>query len=226
MCSWCEHGSLHSALKFLSRCGENVQHPTSYEDKLVFPQCLQPGGLGTLSAPQPSGSWTSVLPPRCSQAPHSFPSRSGWLPRLQPAHLVAAGLCSTLRPLHCSPPGSSIHGTSQMSTGVGGRSFLQGVFPTQGSDQRRPRLCWQVHAAPLCHPGRQGEERRLYTCRLQCPRKDWDTWAPLAQSGGQKREPPRVATQSLAPQGVCVSPSSPSLPPSLWASQNVFQASC
>lgn len=50
-----------------------------------------------------SGSWTSVLPPRCSQAPHSFPSRSGWLPRLQPAHLAAAGLCSTLRPLHYSP---------------------------------------------------------------------------------------------------------------------------
>ena len=36
-------------------------------------------------------------------------------------------------PRDCSPPGSSVHGDSQgRNTGVGCRSLLQGIFPTQG----------------------------------------------------------------------------------------------
>ena len=34
-------------------------------------------------------------------------------------------------PMDCSPPGSSVHG---QNTGVGSCYFLQGIFPTQGSN--------------------------------------------------------------------------------------------
>ena len=38
-------------------------------------------------------------------------------------------------PRDCSPPGSFVHGDSQgRNTGVGCRSLLQGIFPTQGSN--------------------------------------------------------------------------------------------
>ena len=42
--------------------------------------------------------------------------------------------------LDCSPPGSSVHGYSpSKSTGVGCHGLLQGIFPTQGSNQRLPQ---------------------------------------------------------------------------------------
>ena len=44
--------------------------------------------------------------------------------------------CPTLwDPMHCSPPGSSVHGDSPgKNTGVGCHALLQGIFPTQGSN--------------------------------------------------------------------------------------------
>ena len=37
-------------------------------------------------------------------------------------------------PMHCSPPGSSVHGDSPVkNTGVASHALLQGIFPTQGS---------------------------------------------------------------------------------------------
>ena len=45
-------------------------------------------------------------------------------------------------PMDCSPPGSSVHGDSTgKNTGVGCHAFLQGIFPTQGSN---PRLLQQL----------------------------------------------------------------------------------
>ena len=39
-------------------------------------------------------------------------------------------------PMHCSPPGSSVHGILQAKdTGVGCYSLLQGIVPTQGSNR-------------------------------------------------------------------------------------------
>ena len=59
-------------------------------------------------------------------------------------------------PIDCSPPGSSVHGDSPgKNTGVGCRSLLQGIFPTQG-----PNLClfclrhWQLGSLPLVSPGK------------------------------------------------------------------------
>ena len=51
-------------------------------------------------------------------------------------YLRCAQSCLTLcAPMDCSPPGSSVHGDSPgNSTGVGGHAFLQGIFPTQGSN--------------------------------------------------------------------------------------------
>ena len=53
--------------------------------------------------------------------------------------------CLTLcNPVDCSVPGSSVHGDSPgKNTGVGCHAFLQGTFPTQGSDPGLP-YCKQI----------------------------------------------------------------------------------
>ena len=50
---------------------------------------------------------------------------------------LVAQSCPTLcDPMDCSPPGSSVHGNFPgKNTGVGGHVVLQGIFPTQGSNQ-------------------------------------------------------------------------------------------
>ena len=59
--------------------------------------------------------------------------------------------CLTLcDPKDCSPPGSSVHGILQArNTGVVCHACLQGIFPTQGPNQRL--LCllhWQAGSLP------------------------------------------------------------------------------
>ena len=50
--------------------------------------------------------------------------------------LSCVWLCS---PVDCSPPGSSVHGDSLgQNSGVGCHALLQGIFPTQGSNQGLP----------------------------------------------------------------------------------------
>ena len=47
--------------------------------------------------------------------------------------LVTQSYPTLCDPVHCSPPGSSVHGDSPAkNTGVGCHAFLQGIFPTQG----------------------------------------------------------------------------------------------
>ena len=61
-------------------------------------------------------------------------------------------LCLTLcDPMDHSPPGSSVHGDSPgKNTGVGCHYFLQGIFPTQGSNLCFLRLLhWQAGSLPL-----------------------------------------------------------------------------
>ena len=62
--------------------------------------------------------------------------------------------CPTLCDLvDCSPAGSSVHEDSPgKSTGVGGHSLLQGIFPTQGSNAGLPH-CRQI----LYHLSYQGK---------------------------------------------------------------------
>ena len=48
-------------------------------------------------------------------------------------HSLCLTLCDTM---DCTPPGSSVHGDfSSKNTGVGCHALLQGIFPTQGSNQ-------------------------------------------------------------------------------------------
>ena len=49
---------------------------------------------------------------------------------------LATQLCPALcDPMHCSRPGSPVHGDSPgKSTGVGCHALLRGIFPTQGSN--------------------------------------------------------------------------------------------
>ena len=61
--------------------------------------------------------------------------------------------CPTLyHPMNCSPPGSSVHGDSPgQNTGVGCHALLQGISPTQGSNQGL------LHGRQiLYHPRHQG----------------------------------------------------------------------
>ena len=53
---------------------------------------------------------------------------------------LVAQSCLTLCDLmDCSPPGSSVHGDSSgKNIGVGCHALLQGIFPTQGSNQGFP----------------------------------------------------------------------------------------
>ena len=53
---------------------------------------------------------------------------------------LVAQACPTLcGPMECSPPGSSVHGDSPgKNIGVGCYAFLQGIFPTQGSNPGLP----------------------------------------------------------------------------------------
>ena len=49
-------------------------------------------------------------------------------------------------PLHCRPPGSSIHGDSpDKNTGVGYYAPLQGIFTTQGSNPGLPHFRWILY---------------------------------------------------------------------------------
>ena len=54
--------------------------------------------------------------------------------------VLVAQSCPTLcDPVNCSPPGSSIHGDSPgKNTGVDCHTFLQGIFPSQGSNPGLP----------------------------------------------------------------------------------------
>ena len=51
--------------------------------------------------------------------------------------MLIAQLCPTLcDPMDCSPPGSSVYGDSPgRNTAVGCHALLQGIFPTQESNQ-------------------------------------------------------------------------------------------
>ena len=60
-------------------------------------------------------------------------------------HAKSLQLCPTLCDLmDCSPPGSSVHGildTPGKNSGVGHHALLQGIFPTQGSNQQTDASC-------------------------------------------------------------------------------------
>ena len=71
---------------------------------------------------------------------------------------VGTQSCLTLwDPMDCSLPGSSVHGDSPgKNIGVGCHAFLQGIFPTQGSNSGLPhcrRILYQ-----LSHQGSSGEQ--------------------------------------------------------------------
>ena len=79
----------------------------------------------------------------------------GTLPFYMPTKLLQS--CLTLcNPMGWSPPGSSVHGIlTGKNTGVGCHALLQGIFPTQGSNQSFLYLLhWQMGSLPLAQPGK------------------------------------------------------------------------
>ena len=66
----------------------------------------------------------------------SFTSILKYLCRIKSSFVKVAQSCQTLcNPMDCLPPGSSVHESSSgKNNGVGCHAFLQGIFPTQGSN--------------------------------------------------------------------------------------------
>ena len=67
--------------------------------------------------------------------------------------LVTQSCLTLCDSMDCSPPGSSVHVNSLgKNTGVGCCAFLQGIFPTQGSNLCLSYLLlWQAGSLPLSH---------------------------------------------------------------------------
>ena len=75
---------------------------------------------------------------------------------------VVAQPCLTLcNPTDCSPPGSSVHEDSPgQNTGVGSHALLQGIFPTQESNELP--YCKQT----LYHLSHQGSPKFVSNSQL------------------------------------------------------------
>ena len=53
--------------------------------------------------------------------------------------------------MDCSLPGSTVSGDSPgKNTGVGHHAFLQGIFPTQGSNPGLLHYRWALYVVPIC----------------------------------------------------------------------------
>ena len=132
------------------KAGAWVGEVTLWQKALTFSQCW----LIVASAETGTTKAATVASLFCT-AWFSFP----WLPRPLFEHNVlflVTQLCLTVcDPMDGSPPDSSVHGDSPgKKTGVGCPALLQGVFPTQGSNQGLP-YCRQI----LYHLSHQGSPR-------------------------------------------------------------------
>ena len=73
------------------------------------------------------------------------------------AVLCRSVMSNSLWPMHCSLPGSSVHGDSPgKNTGVGCHAVLQGIFPTQRLNLGLPHCRWILY-----HLSYQGSPRIL-----------------------------------------------------------------
>ena len=71
--------------------------------------------------------------------------------------LVAQSCLTLCNLIDCSPPESSVHGDSSgKNIGVGCHALLQGIFPTQGSNQGLllcRQILYQLSYQESPHPG-------------------------------------------------------------------------
>ena len=113
-----------------------------------------------------------VFLPHCLAQP--LP-QSSWFPVL----CLVTKSCPTLcDPMDCSLPGSSVHGDSSgKNTGVGCHAFLQGIFPSQGSNPGLQHWL-QADSSPAELPGKPSflsrgplpRETKWTECSLACNR--------------------------------------------------------
>ena len=114
-----------------------------------------------------------------------------------------AQLCPTLcDPMNCSPPGSFVHGDSPgKNTGVGCHVFLQGIFPTQGSN---PGL---LHCRQILY---QWATREAQFSTWQPVYKNSNTWG--------KKSLPFIKHQAHSASGLCIVSSVQNVPQQLLGS--------
>ena len=76
----------------------------------------------------------------CLVLPFPSPLVSRWV------HVIKFWLMTLCNTMGCSLPGSSVHGDSPgKNTRVGCHAFLQGIFPTQGSNLGLPHCRWILY---------------------------------------------------------------------------------
>ena len=77
-------------------------------------------------------------------------------------------LCPTFfDPTDCGPPGSSVHGDYPgNNTGMGCHFFLQGIFPTQGSNPHLLHCRWILYHSATWETSPKVLEHRLNSCAL------------------------------------------------------------
>ena len=117
-------------------------------------------------------------------------------------YLVCLHVCSVTQscptlcdPVDCSPPGSSYIEFPSKNTRLGCHFFLQGIFPTQGSNPHLlSLLLWQAHSLPLQHVGSQLSG--VWWCCLvtpSCPTfcdPEMEPRSPTLQADSLPFEPP------------------------------------
>ena len=100
-------------------------------------------------------------------------------------HTKSLQSCLTLcNPMDYSPPGSSVHGILQKTTGVGCHVFLHGIFRTLGSNPCL--LCllqWQAGSLPLVPPRKTDFSTLLYFLFFLylCKVKIWLLYSPIVR---------------------------------------------
>ena len=113
------------------------------------PPPRRPHRLRVLEAPGATFTWhlqiwgTPCLPPPPALSLLGFLSRTQSLLYVAccAVRLVAPSCLTLCNPMDCSPPGSSVHGDSQVNnTAVGCRILFQGNLPNPGIKPRSPAL--------------------------------------------------------------------------------------
>ena len=107
-----------------------------------------------------SRAWTHAFEKPCVtwslQESHLPPTASAVV-RNSSLVLVTQSCLTLCDPMNCSPPGCSFPGKN---TRVGSHSFLQKIFPTQGSNLGLSH-CRQILSLPLSHQGLLSHKRKI-----------------------------------------------------------------
>ena len=115
-------------------------------------------------------------------------------------HTKSLQLCLTLcHPVDCSLPGSSVHGILKARILEWCHAFLQGIFPTQGSNPYL--LCllhWQAGSSPLAPPGKSHRPRKRMNIHRRYQDLCWCRYSKGRKEGTSNQNSLAVKSVALA----------------------------